>query len=68
MLPTGVVELYGGPDDGTRIDLHPELLPRTLTTERGLYVRDPSVDIVRATGLPLHRFRWCSRPPEQLAP
>lgn len=60
------VELYGGPDDGLALDLHPDVLPRCVHTEHADYVRDARLDLVRRDGTAVHRYRWDSRPPHQV--
>lgn len=62
-----IVQLYLGPDDGDELPATGHTLPDQLHTARGLYVRDPAADLVRADGTPVHRYRWTgSRPPHQV--
>ena len=65
MTPTLLVQLYGGPDDGDEVPAT-QALPRVIRVKYGLrghYLRDHSLDLVRADGTPVHRYRWHHSPP-----
>lgn len=59
MTPVLELQLYGGPDDGDTAQVPgPAALPRLYVTESGTYLRDHALDVVRADGTPVHRYRW----------
>lgn len=68
MTPALVLQLYGGPDDGDGAQLDgPAVLPLRIATPLGVYLRDARLDLVRADGTAVHRYRWqpaTSPPPE----
>lgn len=59
MTPVLELQLYGGPEDGDSAQVTgPRALPQLYVTPAGTYVRDHGLDLVRADGTPVHRYRW----------
>lgn len=61
-----LAQLVGGADDGQHLDV--PVLPSSISTAAGTYRRDAALDLVRADGTPVHRYRLLTadrQPPGQ---